>query len=111
MGDNDFRIQTESYPRIQAGDTYQFVNNVGPVPVNSVFINIFDVNNTLVHSALAVQSGTSNNYYGFYTTSTSLYMTVNSSGIHLIEWIINRDTGNDSEKEYFEIIKLDEEFT
>ena len=111
MSDNDFLINNQSYPRIQAGDTWQFTKNVGDVAVNSVFINIYNVNNTLVYSALAIQSGTSNNYYAFYTTATSWYMTVESSGIHINEWIIERPTGNDKEKEYFELIKLDEEFT
>ena len=42
-----------------------------------------------------------------YTIPTSYYTTVLSSGIHIIEWTLFRDTGNDKEKEYFEVIKTD----
>ena len=97
----------ESYPRIEAGDTYQFTKNFITAP-SSVAVSVYSPEGTLVTSlATASQSGTSANWYYFYTTISSLYTTVNSSGMYLIEWIGYRATGNDKIRDYFEIIKTD----
>lgn len=107
----DLTNVTESTPRIEALDTYQFIKSLGTVP-NSVGIAIYfapgdSSSNTLVASGTATQSGTSANFYYFHTDNGSNYMTVDSSGFHYIQWTAYRDTGNDIIKDYFEVIKTD----
>lgn len=102
---------TESMPRIELLDTYQFIKSLGTVP-NSVGIDIYFApgdpsSNTLVTTGTATQSGTSANFYFFYTDNGSNYTTVDSSGFHYIQWTAYRDTGNDIIKNYFEVIKTD----
>lgn len=97
----------DSYPRVEASDTHQFIKNFVTTPL-SVAINIYNPVGTLVTSlATASQSGSSANWYYFYTTTSSYYTTVNSSGMYVIEWVGYRATGNDIIRDYFEVIKTD----
>lgn len=65
-----------SIPTVEAGTTIQFTWTSSESPDDAPNLSIFDKNNTLVHSALTVQSDTLH-YYGLYTTpntSTIQYM-------------------------------------
>lgn len=103
---------TEAMPRIELLDTYQFIKSFGTVP-NSVGVSIYfapgnvSSNTVVVSNATASQSGTTANFYYFYTNNGSNYTTVDSSGQHYIEWTAYRDTGDDIIKDYFEVIKTD----
>lgn len=97
----------EGVPRIEAGDTHQFVKNVLTDP-QSVAISITAPDSTTIASLqTATQSGTSTNWYFFYDDQNSWHTTVESSGQFIIEWTIFRPTGNDTIKDYFEVIKTD----
>jgi hypothetical protein len=107
----DLTNVSESMPRIERLDTYQFIKSFGTVP-NSVGVDIYFApgdpsSNTLVATGTATQSGTSANFYFFYTDNGSNYTTVDSSGFHFIQWTAYRTTGNDRERDYFEIIRTD----
>lgn len=94
-------------PRIEAGDTFQFTKNWNTVP-NSSQVNIFhrSTGTIVVSGAVATQSGTSANFfYEHSTNATSGYTTVNSNGIYVIEFIAFRDSFNDQDNDYFEVIK------
>jgi len=94
-------------PRVEAGDTHQFIKRYPTVP-NSVAFSVYAPDNTLVVSLqTASQSGSTPNFFVFHTTTSSWYTTVDSSGIFVIKWTAFRDTGDDKEKEYFEVIKTD----
>lgn len=97
----------ESYARIEAGDTHQFIKNFITTPLSAA-VNVYNPAGTLVTSlATASQSGSTANWYYFYTTTDSYYTTVNSSGIYVLEWIGYRTSGNDKIRDYFEVIKTD----
>ena len=98
---------TETKPRIEVGDTFQFKQNFGSVPT-SVGINVIAPDRTVVASATATQSGDSANFFYFYTTVSSFgYTTVDSSGIFVFEWTAHRTAPNsvDIIREEFEVIR------
>jgi hypothetical protein len=101
----------ESYPRIEAGNTFQFAKDFITAPDSAgyeiYFCPVSPDSNTLVNTGTATQSGTSANFYAFYTDNGSNYTTVESSGMHFIEWTGYRSTGNEIIKDYFEVIRTD----
>lgn len=97
---------TETKPRIEVGDTFQFKQNFGTVPT-SVGINVIAPDRTVVVSATATQSGDSANFFYFHTTTNSWYTTVDSSGIFVFEWTAHRTAPNSADiiREEFEVFR------
>lgn len=98
-------LLSSGMPRIEAGDTYQFIKRFPTVP-NSVTFSVIAPDNTVVVSLqTATQSGSTPNFFFFHTTTDSWFTTVDSSGIFVALWTAFRGTGDDAEKEYFEVIR------
>lgn len=93
-------------PRIEANDTFRFSVDAITAPSSGVKISIFSPASTVILSlATATQSAATTTFFYDHTTTASWYTTVDSSGNFYLQWTITRTTGDDIERDYFEVIR------